>query len=113
MQSTREQDSPSEEYLSDFLYIDTARLAHYYGQLSKEGLVTQSKRFSKTASKSTDNVGVRAVVTGSRQSEASDETSIELHIDPSFSRPQETLDELYNAALLGMSCQAPELEACS
>lgn len=101
MQLIREQNSPSEEYLSDFLYIDTTRLAHFYSQLSKEGLVTQSKRVSKTADKSSDSVGVRAVVTGSRQSEALSETSLEVQIDPTFSRPQDTLDELDDAGYIG------------
>ncbi|NVM78727.1 hypothetical protein FHW83_004557 [Duganella sp. SG902] len=103
MKLTKEQKSPSEEYLSDFLYIDTARLSHYYSQLSADGLVTQSKRLSKDTHKSTDNVGLKAVVTGSRQSEAGSETSIELQIDPTFSRPQDTLDALYSAGYIGDS----------
>ncbi|WP_343731160.1 hypothetical protein [Duganella sp.] len=101
MQLIKAQESPSEEYLSDFLYIDTARLAHYYSQLSVDGLVTQSKRLSKDTTKSIDNVGVKAVVTGSRQSETGSETSIELQIDPTFSRPQDTLDALYSAGYIG------------
>lgn len=100
MQLIVDQESPSEEYLSDFLYIDSARLAHYYAQLSAHGLVTQSKRLSKSANKEADTLGVKAVIEGTRQAESTSEESIEHHIDPTFSRPQDTLDALFEAGYI-------------
>lgn len=101
MQLTTEQESPSEEYLSDYAYIDTDRLAHYYAQLSKDGLITQSKKSSKTADKSFGNVGFKAVVTATAHTELGTEHAIEHMIDPAFSRPQQTLDALYENGYLG------------
>lgn len=100
MQSTADLESPNAVYLSDFLYIDTIRLAHYYGQLSSHGLITQSKRLSKATSKEADTVGVRAMVTGLRQAENANEETVEHQIDPAFSRPQDTLDALYDAGYI-------------
>jgi hypothetical protein len=102
MQLTTEQNSPSEEYLSDYAYVDTSRLAYYYGQLSENGLVTQSKHTSKTTGKDTGKLEVKAVmVSGLGQVETSSERSIELQVDPSYTRPQETLDALYTAGFVG------------
>jgi len=102
MQSIVEQSSPSEEYLSDYAYIDSVRLSHYYGQLSKHGVVTQSKRMSKTLGKDFGNFKVKvAVAEGGGHHETASEESIENQVDPSFSRPQETLDALYEAGYIG------------
>lgn len=102
MQLITEQNSPSDEYLSDYAYIDTNRLAYYYGQLSENGLITQSKRISKTIGKDTGKVEVKAmVVSGLGQVETGSEQSIELQVDPSYTRPQETLDALYEAGFVG------------
>jgi len=102
MQLTTEQNSPSEEYLSDYAYVDTSRLAYYYGQLSDNGLVTQSKHTSKTIGKDTGKLEVKAmVVSGLGQTEIGSEQAIELQVDPSYTRPQETLDSLYNAGFVG------------
>lgn len=102
MQLTAEQNSPSEEYLSDYAYVDTTRLAYYYGQLSEHGLVTQSKHTSKTTGKDTGKLEVKAmVVSGLGQIETGSERSIELQVDPSYTRPQETLDALYDAGFVG------------
>lgn len=100
MQLQTEQSSPSEEYLSDYLYIDTVRLSHYYGQIAEHGLVTQSKHVSKSTSKDTDTLGVKAVLTGSMASESSSEQTVELQVDASYSRPQHTLDALYEAGFI-------------
>jgi hypothetical protein len=102
MQSIVEQSSPSEEYLSDYAYIDSVRLSHYYGQLSKHGLVTQAKHMSKTLGKDFGNFKVKAVLAeGGGHHEVASEQSIETQVDPSFSRPQETLDALYDAGYIG------------
>jgi len=102
MQLTAEQNSPSEEYLSDYAYVDTSRLAYYYGQLSENGLITQAKRISKTIGKDTGKLEVKAmVVSGHGQIETGSEQSIELQVDPSYTRPQETLDSLYEAGYVG------------
>lgn len=95
MQLITEHESPSEEYLSDYAYIDTVRLSHYYAQLSKDGLITQSKHSSKSTGKRSDNVGIRAGLVANAQSELGSEDAIEHLIDPAFSRPQQTLDALY------------------
>jgi hypothetical protein len=101
MQSITEQSSPSDEYLSDYAYIDTGRLSHYYAQLSKHGLVTHSKHLSKTTGKDTGKLAVKAmVVSGEGQIETGSERALELHVDASFSRPQETLDALYAAGFI-------------
>lgn len=104
MQSIVEQNSPSEEYLSDYAYIDSVRLSHYYGQLSKHGLVTQSKHTSKTTGKGVANLKVKAVVVeGTGTQELGSEEAVELQVDPAYSRPQETLDALYEAGYIGDS----------
>lgn len=102
MQSIQAQESPSEEYLSDYAYIDTVRLSHYYGQLSEHGLVTQSKHTSKTTGKDTGKLEVKAMVlAGAGQIEVGSERSVELQVDPYYSRPQQTLDALYEAGYIG------------
>jgi hypothetical protein len=102
MQSITEQSSPSEEYLSDYAYIDTVRLSHYYGQLSKHGLVTQAKHTSKTTGKDFGRLEVKALVLkGAAQLEVGSEQAVELQVDPAFSRPQETLDALFEAGYIG------------
>jgi len=104
MQSITEQESPSEEYLSDYAYIDSVRLSHYYGQLSKYGLVTQTKHSSKTSGKNLGKIKVKAVVAeGTGHLETGSEEAVELQIDAAFSRPQETLDALYEAGYIGDS----------
>lgn len=101
MQSITEQNLPSEDYLSDYAYIDTGRLSHYYAQLSKHGLVTHSKHISKTTGKDTGKLSVKAmVVSGEGQIESGSERALELQVDASFSRPQETLDALYSAGFI-------------
>lgn len=101
MQSQPEQESPSEEYLCDYLYIDAVRLSHFYGQLSEHGLVTQSKT---TVKKSGKDVGMLKaglpVFGGSMQQENLAEEALELQVDPAFQRPQQTLDALYEAGYI-------------
>ncbi len=102
MQLTTALESPNEEYLSDYAYIDSVRLSHYYGQLSKDGLITQSKQSSKNSGKDTGNISLKAmVVSGLAQTELGSEQAVEHTIDPTFSRPQETLDALFERGYLG------------
>lgn len=101
MQSITAPESVSDEYLSDYAYIDTVRLSHYYGQLSQYGLSTQTKRTFKTIGKDTAKVGVKALVaTGEGATERTSEEWYENQTDPAFSRPQETLDALYDAGFI-------------
>jgi hypothetical protein len=101
MPSLPEQESPSTEYLCDYVYIDAVRLSYYYAQLSQNGLVTQSKHISKETSRRHDDVKVNvAVLGGSMNSETGAEESRELQIDSAFSRPQETLDALDEAGFI-------------
>lgn len=110
MQSILEQESPSEEYLSDYAYIDSVRLSHYYGQLSKYGLVTQAKHSSKTSGKDLARLKVKAVVLeGAGHHESGSEEAVELQVDPAFSRPQETLDALYEAGYIGETISAARI----
>ena len=98
MQSSEEQKSQSAEYLCDYLYIDTQRLAHYYSQLSEHGLITQAKHSSRSGGNEDSqlNIGPRFFRGSIKQAKSADE-SLELQIDPAFRRPQETLDALYAA----------------
>lgn len=101
MQSQQEQESPSEEYLSDYLYIDTVRLSHFYSQLSEHGLVTQSKSTVKKTGKDTSTLNLKVpVISGALLQENLAEEALELQIDPAFQRPQQTLDALYEAGYL-------------
>lgn len=110
MQSIVEQNSPSEEYLSDYAYIDTLRLSHYYSQLSEDGLITQTKRSAKTIGKDIGKLEVKAVVVkGTGHLETGSEEAIELQVDPAFSRPQETLDALFEAGYIGDSISAARI----
>lgn len=101
MQSNAEQGSPSEEYLCDYLYMDTQRLAHYYSQLSEHGLVTQAKHTSRSGGNETSelNAGPRFLGGSLKQGKSSEE-SVELQVDPALRRPQETLDALFSAGYL-------------
>lgn len=95
------QESPSEEYLCDYLYVDTQRLAHFYSQLSEHGLITQAKHSSKSGGQEDSSLQGGLPWLGGRIKQAkSAEESIELQIDPAFRRPQETLDALFNAGYL-------------
>lgn len=93
--------SQSVEYLCDYVYIDQTRLAHYYSQLSDHGLVTQTKKIAKTVAQDSSEVGVKAVLAaGSIRGSSSSEDTLEMQIDSAFSRPQETLDALYEAGYI-------------
>lgn len=104
MQLTTVQESPSEEYLCDYVYIDSVRLAHYYSQLSQHGLITVEKKTSKDIGKQSSDLQVKAmVVAGKVAGERTNEEWIELSVDPAFNRPQETMDALYDAGYIGDS----------
>jgi len=89
-------ESQSVEYLCDYLYVDTSRLAHYYSQLSEHGLITQAKHSSKSSGQedSTLQLGIPLLGGKIKQGKSAEET-VEMQIDPAFRRPQETLDALY------------------
>lgn len=94
-------ESQSEEYLCDYLYVDTQRLSHYYSQLSEHGLVVQAKHSSKSGGQedSTLKAGLPWLGGQHKQGKSAEE-SVELQIDPAFRRPQETLDALFEAGYL-------------
>lgn len=101
MQLTTEPESQNTEYLCDYVYIDHVRLSHYYSQLSKDGLVTQSKKTARATTKDQSGLQVKALlISGNYGGEATSEEAIEIQIDPAFSRPQETLDALYQAGYI-------------
>lgn len=98
MQSNQEHESQNEEYLCDYIYIDSVKLSHYYSQLSSHGLVVTSKRLTKETGKQGSSGQVKIpVLSGSMAAETTNEQSLELSIDSAFSRPQETLDALYES----------------
>ena len=109
MQSQPGQESPNEEYLCDYLYIDSLRLSHFYGQLSEHGLVTHSKT---TVKKSGKDIGTLKaglpVFGGSLRQESLAEEALELQVDPAYQRPQQTLDALYEAGYI-----ADEMPQCN
>lgn len=101
MQLTVDQESPSEEYLCDYVYIDNLRLSHYYAQLSKSGLVTNLKTTAKEIGKQGSDLQLKTPIIGGKVAgERTTEEWQEIQIDSAFSRPQETLDALYNAGFI-------------
>ncbi|MRW88827.1 hypothetical protein GJ699_02380 [Duganella sp. FT80W] len=101
MQLNQEQESPSVEYLCDYVYIDNVKLSHYYSQLSSNGLVVGSKRITKEGGKQGSSGTVKIpVLSGGMAAETTNEHSLEINIDAAFSRPQETLDALFDAGYI-------------
>lgn len=103
MPSDEAPELPNEEYLCDYLYIDTQRLSHYYSQLSEHGLVVQSKHSSKSGGQQGSKLKAGLPWLGGEiKQDRTAEEQLELQVDPSFRRPQETLDALYDAGYLNV-----------
>lgn len=95
MTSRQELESQSTEFLCDYIYVDNVKLAHFYSQLSENGLVSQTKKTSKDSSTERADVKVSAMVAGGTfDTRSTAEEGLELTIDAAFTRPQETLDAL-------------------
>lgn len=90
------QNSPSTEYLCDFVYLDRDRAALYFAQLTEDGTITQVKRTQKDSgtSSSKGSVGVPKVVSGETGTTSQFETSVEGHYDPSWRLPLEVMNRL-------------------
>ena len=101
MQLITDQESPNEEYLCDYVYIDNLRLSHYYAQLSKNALVTNLKTTAKEIGKQGSDLQLKTPIIGGKVAgERTTEEWQETQIDSAFSRPQQTLDALYDAGFI-------------
>lgn len=97
-----DQDSPSTEFLYDFLYLDRARASSYFAQVFDHGVLVGSKSSTGVTSSSAATAGVSAhIVSGDIKTQDGIMESIEREFDASWLLPLNVIERLSELSFIG------------
>lgn len=94
--SASENDSPTTEFLYDFIYLDRTRIQSLYAQLSEKGSLVVVRNVDQTShvDQSRFKLGVPSIAGGESHTSKSGSSSRETHYDASWFMPVETINRL-------------------